>query len=548
MLSQVRTVIQVGTLATILLFFAYLLDNRYRVLPTSIHNQIPSHHPGLIVTDINVKSCSSLNVFSSCAPDSDQWQMIDKELYLGSIWFSKAYVYVMRMKEEELGHGDKVVLDVRISRLDPALTDKTESREKWESRSGGIWLKRSAKHADSDSKDAVTAVDILFGADAVESRPGWEVKDPPLLLDTAGETQESRLTVRRGQPAKIEKVIPRIRKDGKFKIMQAADLHLSTGFGTCRDTDPDGKDGNRCDADTRTLEFVGRVLDEEKPDLVVLSGDQVNGETAPDAQSAIFKFAELFIQRRIPYAAIFGNHDDEGSLPRAAQMDILQSLPYSLSEAGPNTIDGVGNYFVEVLAPGHSQHSALTLYLLDTHSYSPDEAHYKGYDWIKPNQIKWFKDTASTLKRDHSKYSLIHLDMAFIHIPIPEYTDQNAIRVGQYREPPTAPTFNSGFKNALVEHGVMVVSCGHDHVNDYCALSQSTESNKPELWMCYAGGSGYGGYGGWGGYDRRLRFFELDTDEARITTWKRVESKDEGERKEKLDRQIIVDGGKVVND
>jgi len=27
------------------------------------------------------------------------------------------------------------------------------------------------------------------------------------------------------------------------------------------------------------------VLDEEKPDLVVLSGDQVNGDTAPDVQS-----------------------------------------------------------------------------------------------------------------------------------------------------------------------------------------------------------------------------------------------------------------------
>ena len=283
--SQFRTGIQFGTLALILIFFAYLLDNRYRVLPTSIHNQIPTHHPGLIVTDINVKSCSSLNVFSSCAPDSDQWRLVDKELYIGSIWFSKAYVYVLRMKEEELGSGDKVVLDVRISRLDPALTDKTESREKWESRNAGIWLRRSAKHSDSDSKDAVTAVDVLFGADAVEPRPGWEVKDPPLLLDNAGEAQEARLTMRRGRPVNPEKAVPRVRKDGKFKIMQAADLHLSTGFGTCRDAAPDGKNGDRCDADTRTLEFVGRLLDEEKPDLVVLSGDQVNGETAPDAQS-----------------------------------------------------------------------------------------------------------------------------------------------------------------------------------------------------------------------------------------------------------------------
>ncbi|KAI9700935.1 MAG: hypothetical protein M1820_006580 [Bogoriella megaspora] len=544
----VRTGIQIGVFASILLLLAYLLDNRYSVLPTSIHNQFPAHHPGLIVTDIQVKFCSSLNPLSSCAPDSEHWQVIDKELYLGTVWFSRAYAYVMRMKEEELGQGDKVVLDVRISRLDPGISEKSQSTVKWESRNAGLWLKRSARHADSDSKQAVTAVDLLFGADAVEPRTGWEIKDPPLLLNTAGETQEARLTMRRGQPSEHEKVVPRVRKDGKFKIMQAADLHLSTGFGHCRDTEPDGKNGNRCDADTRTLEFVGRLLDDEKPDLVVLSGDQVNGETAPDAQSAIFKFAELFIQRKIPYAAIFGNHDDEGSLPRSAQMELLQTLPYSLSNPGPNTIDGVGNYVVEVLARGNSQHSAFTLYLLDTHSYSPDEGNFAGYDWIKPNQIQWFKDTAKALKKEHSKYSMIHLSMAFIHIPIPEYTDPSAMRVGQYREPPTAPMFNSGFRDALVEEGVVFVSCGHDHVNDYCALSQSSETHRPELWMCYAGGSGYGGYGGWGGYDRRLRFFELDTNEARITTWKRVDGPNEQAKKTQLDRQIIVEAGKVIGE
>ena len=229
-------------------------------------------------------------------------------------------------------------------------------------------------------------------------------------------------------------------------------------------------------------------------------------------------------------------------------MELLQTLPYSLSTAGPNTINGVGNYVVEVLARGNSQHSAVTLYLLDTHSYSPDEGHYKGYDWIKPNQIKWFKDTAAALKKGHKQFTMIHLDMAFIHIPIPEYKDESAIRVGQSREPPTAPTFNSGFRDALVEHGVMVVSCGHDHVNDYCALPQPSDPHKPEPWMCYAGGSGYGGYGGWGGYDRRLRFFELDTNKARITTWKRVDSRDEDERKQHLDRQIIVEAGKIVNE
>ena len=61
--------------------------------------------------------------------------------------------------------------------------------------------------------------------------------------------------------------------------------------------------------------------------------------------------------------------------------------------------------------------------------------------------------------------------------------------------------------------------------------------------MCYAGGSGFGGYGGYGGYHRRLRVFELDANEARIKTWKRLEY---GNTEERLDEQLLVDGGTVA--
>lgn len=540
----VRTSIQLGLLAFIIFLLVFFLDNRYRVLPQSIHSHLPLHHEGLVIIDITVQTCSTLNPLSSCKLDPDKWHRIEKDLYLNTGWVSKAYVHIKRKREEELTDEDKVILDVKIGRLDPAMGEKGQGAEKWESRPAGVWLKRSAKRHASDSKTVITAVDVLFGADAVEPRPGWEIRDNALQLDTSGEVKEARLTIRRGAPHKIEKPVPRIRKDGKFKIMQVSDLHLSTGLGVCRDPEPAGHNGNKCDADTRTLEFVGRVLDQEHPDLVVLSGDQVNGDTAPDAQSAIFKFAELLIKRKIPYATIFGNHDDEGSLSRAAMMSLTESLPFSLSEAGANTIEGVGNYYVEVLAHGNNKHSALTLYFLDTHGYSPDERQFRGYDWLKPNQIKWFKDTAQNLKDAHKHYTHIHLDMAFIHIPLPEYAYKSNEIVGTWKEGVTAPGFNSHFKDALVEEGILAVSCGHDHVNDYCALSKNDKTSHPELWMCYAGGSGFGGYGGYDGYHRRIRVFEIDANEARISTWKRLEY---GETEKRLDEQVIVDEGKVVS-
>ena len=74
-------------------------------------------------------------------------------------------------------------------------------------------------------------------------------------------------------------------------------------------------------------------------------------------------------------------------------------------------------------------------------------------------------------------------------------------------------------------------------------LSSNQETKKPELWMCYGGGAGFGGYGGYGGFVRRVRLFDIDMNEARITTYKRVEHGDTATR---VDEQIIVDGGSVI--
>lgn len=210
---------------------------------------------------------------------------------MGKGWVSSAYVHIQRKREEELKPDDKVIVDVSVGRLDPSLGTKGESDEKWEARPAGLWLKRSGRRGASDSSEAITSVDVLFGADAVDPRDGWQMTGTPLLLESSGEIQEARLSIRRGKQVAHVKPKPRINENGKFKIMQAADLHLSTGTGTCRDPMPE--DGGRCDADPRTLEFVGKLLDEEKPDLVILSGDQINGETAPDAQSVGFSLTQF---------------------------------------------------------------------------------------------------------------------------------------------------------------------------------------------------------------------------------------------------------------
>lgn len=276
-----------SAVATLTFLIVFFLDRNFRVLPSAIHEYMPQHHAGLLITDITIKKCSSINVFSSCRLDPDTWHRIEKDLYLGKTLVTSAYVHVKRKKEEELTSDDKVVIDVTVGRLDPGTGMKGQADERWESRDAGLWIKRSAKKKAIDSKQTITAVDVLFGDDAVEARDGWEMveKGTQLILDASAQVPSAHITVRRGSQQEPYKPEPRIKDNGKFKILQVSDLHLSTGVGACRDAMPEAPESEKCEADPRTLDFVTRVLEDEKPDLIVLGGDQVNGDTAPDAQS-----------------------------------------------------------------------------------------------------------------------------------------------------------------------------------------------------------------------------------------------------------------------
>jgi DNA repair exonuclease SbcCD nuclease subunit len=124
-----------------------------------------------------------------------------------------------------------------------------------------------------------------------------------------------------------------------------ADLHYSVSQGICRDTllDP-------CEhSDNLTNSLVSHVLDLEKPDLVVFSGDQLNGQgTSWDARSILAKFARAVTDKGIPWAAVFGNHDEEDGVSKERQMALMKGLPYSLVERGPKDVHGVGNYVLKV--------------------------------------------------------------------------------------------------------------------------------------------------------------------------------------------------------
>lgn len=236
-------------------------------------------------------------------------------------------------------------------------------------------------------------------------------------------------------------------------------------------------------------------------------------------------------------------------------MSILQNLPFSLCESGPALVDGIGNFYLQILAPAPSQLSLSTLYFLDSHGQIPSKTRSPDYDPIKQSQIDWFTDTSqaqrSLREKDDNDHHHFHLSLAFLHIPLPEFGDRHLVIHNSYRrEPSEGPSVNSHFYDALAKEGISALGCGHDHVNNFCALlAQQPQQGgdgtpQPGPWLCYGGGTGFGGYCSYGKirFHRRSRVWELNTQTGSLETWQRVEY-----AKGRVDKLVLVEKGAVLD-
>ncbi|KAI0832144.1 Metallo-dependent phosphatase [Trametes gibbosa] len=410
--------------------------------------------------------------------------------------------------------------------------------------------------------DIVTEIDVLFGSD--DPWYGFE-KVGVSAFDGKDKKLPVWLTYRKGVKPPPRAPPLHFSRDGKFKVMQIADLHYSVSVGECRDTAM-----NPCvGSDNLTSTLLGRMLDAEKPDLVVFTGDQLNGQdTSWDSPSVLAKFAKAVTQLGIPWAAVFGNHDDEDGLSRAEQIKYMKGLPYSLVEAGPKDIHGVGNYVLKVWSADASKTHLLTLYFLDSGAYYSGVWDYFGfqpteYDYIRQSQIYWFlqesssidaiirpftpdsgKDLGDIWKRQAPGQVLPSSQrlakpnaLMFFHMPVAEsYSAADvdpatgrSLDIGEHDlEAPGSSKRQEGFFHKGIlqasesDHRasgqaseVKVVANGHCHLTENCRRVKG-------VWLCFGGGGSYSGYGKIG-FDRRFRIYDISEYGETIRTYKRTE-------------------------
>ena len=237
-------------------------------------------------------------------------------------------------------------------------------------------------------------------------------------------------------------------EDKKFKIVQFTDVHWKA------DSIASEEAGER----------MSEVLDAEKPDLVIFTGDVIFGKPADKSMQ---RALEPTIKRGVPFAVTFGNHDDELGMSRKELYDFIKDMPGNLTSTVEG-LSGVTNFILPVKASDGSKDAAL-LYVFDSHSYSTLK-HLKGYGWIKHDQVQWYLNESKKFTESNGGTPLTAL--SFFHIPLPEYheavNNEGSFLIGTRKEEACNQEINTGMFAAMQEAGdVLGVFVGHDHVNDY---------------------------------------------------------------------------------
>ncbi len=292
----------------------------------------------------------------------------------------------------------------------------------------------------------------------------------------------------------------RFKENGKFKIIQVTDSHIVA------------------DSITNSMESVSmlrQVLDAEKPDLVIFTGDIVTGKPYKKGFEMII---EPLLSRRIPFATLLGNHDHEQDLSREEVGKYLMTFPGNLSRMEKvNGITGIGNYVLEIKdKKGHYRKTIL--YCMDSNAYSTIPG-VNGYGWFTPDQVEWYRSQSNTYKADNRGVPVPAL--AFFHIPLLEYRqgymDTTNVMIGTHMEKACSPEINTGMFAAMLMQGdVMGTFVGHDHVNDY-------------IFNHYGIALAYGRFSGskntYTELKNGVRVIELTEDKPGFETWIRLDDK-----------------------
>ena len=201
----------------------------------------------------------------------------------------------------------------------------------------------------------------------------------------------------------------RFNERGEFSILQFADLHFANGARSPCSGGKIMRPSDRTCTDARTITNMHEAIEAKKPEFVVLSGDQIDGDfrdrdSAEDWRWSYRQVLSPMLKASVPWASIFGNHDVRGNsfvvctpltacpntlylrsqvrdpgtklretytTPEKLQtrrdlIELETQHELAFTSVGPSGIGGAGNYVVDVLS-STSDEIGLSMIFMDGH-------------------------------------------------------------------------------------------------------------------------------------------------------------------------------------
>lgn len=294
--------------------------------------------------------------------------------------------------------------------------------------------------------------------------------------------------------------------DNDFRVMQLSDVHIGAGFMSVK-------------KDNQAINAVAAMVAEEKPDLVIVTGDiaypvPFQAGTFNNKTGAVI-FASLMEKLGVYWCPAFGNHDTEAySYFNREDISELysnrQKYPHCLFQSGPKDVDGYGNYIVNVqTSKGEITQSFV---MLDSHSYIDND--YFGimwkYDCVHKNQVEWYEQQIKALTKINNNKT--PKSLMFFHMPPQEMlTAYNEYKENGYKNTADSKYIDgkAGEKNLVVypsekNYGLFDkclelgstkgIFFGHDHLNNFTMLYKGIQLTYDYTvdYLAYVGINKYG--------------------------------------------------------
>lgn len=220
---------------------------------------------------------------------------------------------------------------------------------------------------------------------------------------------------------------------------------------------------------------LDKLVKKTSPDLILVLGDTVL-TARNDIETA--RFVGIMDAYGVPWACVFGNHDDEGRADKAKLVDVLLQSKNGLFRYGPSDLHGAGNYVIELTRGGCTEYA---LFMMDSGSSKEFDAGTAG---INDAQVEWYDWNMSAFE---VKCGFKPANMAFFHIPTPVYERLEQFEQGSRNEPSCSEGSGNGIVEAMLASNGTHIFVGHDHNNNFIAQYETMK-------LCYGTKSSYNCY------------------------------------------------------